>query len=139
MRLPDDDEIYDVDATYLGPPGRYIGRFRHKTLIIWPVLFLIGLAMLQRLGGRVSLLTVGLTVIVVSWLTTWIADHTNAERPVKVLAAVLWHETGATRPALRTKRSRRPHVRLRTVAGKAGRPADPPALLRGRRRLRDYA
>lgn len=46
MRLPDDDEIYDVDQTYLGPPGYYIGRLRYRMIAVTPVAVLVGLAFL---------------------------------------------------------------------------------------------
>lgn len=38
MRLPDDDELYEVDQTYLGPPRRYIGEMRYRTIFLFLVI-----------------------------------------------------------------------------------------------------
>ncbi len=97
MRLPDDDEIYDVDQTYLGPPGRYIGRLRYRALAIGPLMILLGLAFLQRTGIGFNLLTVAITVMVAIRLTQWIVDKTNQERPFKVIVQVAAHEVTARR------------------------------------------
>ena len=40
MQVRTDDEIYDVDSSYLGPPGHYLGRVRYKTLLIFPAIYL---------------------------------------------------------------------------------------------------
>lgn len=110
MRLPDDDEIYDVDQTYLGPPGRYIGRFRFRALAIGPVVIVLGLAFLMRTGIGFSLLSVGVTVLVSLRLTQWIVDKTNQERPIPVLLKVVGHELTARRAATKGWRTRAPRA-----------------------------
>ena len=110
MLLPDDDEIYDVDQTYLGPPGRYIGRFRYRMLALAPVVLLIGLAFLWRTGIGFSLLSVALTVMVGLRLTQWVVDKTSQERPIPVLVSMFWHELGARRAPTKGYRTRAPRV-----------------------------
>jgi hypothetical protein len=108
MNLPDDDELYDVDQTYLGPPGRYIARIRYRALMIGPLLFLLGMATLAQTGLGYSVLTVGLLVIVSVRLTNEIVDRTSAERPLPVLFKIFGHELSARRPQLKGLRARAP-------------------------------
>lgn len=107
MKLPDDDEIYDVDQTYLGPPGRYVGRLRYRALAIGPLLIMLGLAFLVRTGIGFSLLSVALTVLVSIRLAQWIVDNTSQERPVSVLTVTMAHELTARRIPTRRLATRR--------------------------------
>lgn len=97
MRLPDDDELYEVDQTYLGPPGRYIGVMRHKTifaaLIVLPLCFVI----IRRLGIPLTLMSVGLTLIGGVGLAMVISDHTSSERTIASLMTSMWHDLAARR------------------------------------------
>ena len=110
MRLPDDDEIYDVDQTYLGPPGYFVGRFRYRSLFLAPGLFLVGLVLVARTVGY-SVLSVGLLAVVVAWLTKKIVDWTSSERPLGVVAAVAVHEVNARRAERSTVRVRGPSLK----------------------------
>lgn len=135
MRLPDDDEIYDVDQTYLGPPGRYIGRFRYRAILIGPVVFLIGLVAVNQSGVGYSLLSIGLLAIGTGWLTGWIVDHTSQERPVGVLIQTMAHELTARRALTKGSRSRPTRAfqaRTTEISAVHERPS-------GRRRWRSYA
>ena len=135
MRLPDDDEIYDVDQTYLGPPGRYIGRLRYRAILIGPVIFLVGLVTINQSGIGYSLLSVGLLSMGTAWLTGWLVDHTSQERPVGVLVQTMAHELTARRAVTKGRRSRPTRAfRARTTQIAASHPLPP-----GRRRWRTYA
>ena len=52
MRLHDDDELYQVDQTYLGPPGRYIAPMRHKAIFAWLILGPLTFVTVRRSGCR---------------------------------------------------------------------------------------
>jgi len=136
MRLPDDDEIYDVDQTYLGPPGRYIGRFRYRAILVGPVVFLLGLVTINQSGIGYSLLSVGLLTIGTAWLTGWIVDHTSQERPVGVLIQTMAHELTARRAVTKGHRTR-PTRAFRARTTEIGSTHDLPAGRR--RRWRSYA
>lgn len=106
MLLQDDDEIYDVDGTYLGPPGKYIGRLRYRMLAVCPLMILLGLAFLMRTGIGFNLFSVAITVMVAIRLTQWIVDKTDQERPIGVLVKVFKHEVSARRAPTTGSRSR---------------------------------
>lgn len=102
MRLPDDDEIYDVDQTYLGPEGHYIGRFRYRALLIYPLMVLLGMGVLVYSGIGVGinglpLLATGALFMGAKKLTDWILERTTAERPLSVLLTAFRHEVSARR------------------------------------------
>ena len=97
MRLVDDDEVYEIDSSYLGPPGRYIGVMKHKVIFLWLIIGpLVGVTM-RRLGVEFSLLTVGAALIAVTGVVLWLADRITYERPVGSLVGLLRHEVTAPR------------------------------------------
>lgn len=108
MRLPDDDEIYQVDETYLGPPGRYIAPMRQKAIFAWIIIGPFLAVVLMKLGMPWTLLTVGLFVIGVTWLAMWIADHTTPERSFGSLLATFKNEVSAKRETRKQYRAAGP-------------------------------
>lgn len=64
MQVRTDDEIYEVDSSYLGPPGYYIGRIRYKTILLFPSIFLPVLVVLYSAGVPMSLLVIGGSLII---------------------------------------------------------------------------
>lgn len=113
MRLPDDDELYRVDQTYLGPPGRELIPTRYKTIgafiVICPFVFVV----LRRVGVPMTLLTVGLTLLLVIRAAQWFADHATYERPVTSLFVTAWHELSGPRPQKETDTSTAEHYSAR--------------------------
>lgn len=92
MTLPDDDELYEVDQTYLGPPRRYIAPMRHKAIFAWLVVGPLAFVTVDKLGVPFSLLTVGLVLLLTVWLAMTIADHATPERPVTSFFVAFWHD-----------------------------------------------
>lgn len=99
MRLPDDDELYEVDQTYLGPPRRYIGEMRYKTIFVFLVIALPSLALLRRIGMPITLLSVGLWLLGIIWISQKAADYISSEVSVAAWIQTFVHELTAPRPA----------------------------------------
>ena len=59
MLLPVDDELYEVDQTYLGPPRRYFAPMRHKAIFAWLVIGPLTFVVTDKLGLPFMVLTVG--------------------------------------------------------------------------------
>lgn len=97
MRLVDDDELYEVDQTYLGPPGRYIGTFRFKAIAAWLALGPLTFVVMRQTGVPMNLLTVGLTLMGISVASGAIADAATPERPVTSLVATFMNDLKARR------------------------------------------
>lgn len=97
MRLPDDDEVYAVDQTYLGPPGRYIAAMRHKAIFAWLVIAPLLLVILRRLDVPITLLTGGLAFLFTLWASMKVADHTSEEVPVSAAFQAFWNDLNTRR------------------------------------------
>lgn len=108
MRLHDDDELYQVDQTYLGPPGRYIAPMRHKAIFAWLIIGPLTFVTARRLGLPMTFLTVGLLLVGTVWAAMSIADHTSTERSVGSLVGTLWRDLTARRPPTRSRHARLP-------------------------------
>ena len=99
MRLPDDDELYEVDQTYLGPPRRYIAPMRHKAIFAWLVIGPLTFVVTHKLGLPFTVLTVGLLLLGTIWAAMSLADHASPERPVSTLFTTFWHDLTTPRRA----------------------------------------
>jgi hypothetical protein len=97
MRLPDDDELYMVDQTYLGPPGRYIAAMRHKAIFAALIIGPISMVLLRRVGMPLTLLTVALWFLATIWAAMKVADHLSAETSAADLFKTMKHELTAPR------------------------------------------
>ena len=97
MRLPDDDELYEVDQTYLGPPGRYIAPMRHKAIFAWLGIAPLAFVIARQLGMQFGLLSVGLLLIATVWAAMVLADHATPERPIGAIASAFWNDLRAPR------------------------------------------
>ncbi|MGB8382841.1 MAG: hypothetical protein WCG47_16610 [Dermatophilaceae bacterium] len=117
MRLDDDDELYEVDQTYLGPPGRYIAPMRHKAIFAWLVIGPLTFVVARRLGVPMTVLTVGLLFLGTVWAAMTVADHATGERSVAALLGMFWHELTAHRRPTRPDRARVPAVASRSRRG----------------------
>jgi len=105
MRLPDDDELYEVDQTYLGPPGRYIAPMRHKAIFAWLGIAPLAFVIARQAGMEFGLLSVGLLLIATVWAAMVLADHATPERPIGAIAASFWNDLRAPRPDHRVRRA----------------------------------
>ncbi|MEI7055962.1 hypothetical protein WBG06_09120 [Nocardioides sp. CCNWLW239] len=92
MRLPDDDELYEVDQTYLGPPRRYIGEMRYRTIFLFLVIAPVTLVLLRKLGMPVTLLSMGLWLLGASFLSMKASDYISAESSAGAWLMTFWHE-----------------------------------------------
>lgn len=101
MRLPDDDDIYDIDQDYLGPPGKYIGRFNYRTIAVFPAVFFVELVVMNMAGVGFGIFKILWALLIASYLTGQVVDRTTYERPLKSLFVTWWHELTATRPTTR--------------------------------------
>lgn len=122
MRLDDDDEVYLIDQSYLGPPGRYIGVMRYKVILLWLLIGPVVFVMLRRAGVPMTLLSVGLSVLLIHELVGWLADRITSERSFLATASVFWHEV--TAPRGEGSRASAAGGDLRVVGRPRGRRAD---------------
>ena len=107
MRLPVDDEIYNVNAVWLGPPNKTLPfRARYVAYAVGALVFVLLQIIERRLGIGLGFFTLAYTLLVTVGLTRLILNVVDADRPPSSVLAGFAHEIGAPR------QSRRPTVGL---------------------------
>lgn len=97
MLLGDDDEIQKVDSTYLGPPGKYVGRIRYRSAGFFMILTPVLLFVVDKIVG-LGPWPVIWTVIGSIWLAGWLADNLTTNRPITGSMRMGTGEIGTPRP-----------------------------------------
>lgn len=81
MFLGDDDEVQKVDSTYLGPPGKYLGRIRYRVAGLFVLILPVTLFLADKLIGM-GFWIVLWSLIGSMMLAGWIADNVTTNRPI---------------------------------------------------------
>lgn len=126
MRLPVDDEIYNVNAVWLGPPNKTLPfRARYVAYAVGALVFVLIQIIERRLGIGLGFFTLAYSLLATVGLTRLILSVVDADRPLGSVLAGFAHEVGAprenTKPVTGTIRP----ARVRAV---------PPRLSRAQRR-----
>ena len=102
MRLPVDDEIYNVNAVWLGPPDKTLPfRARYVAYAVGALVFVLLQIIERRLGIGVGFFTLAYSLLATIGLTRLILKVVDADRPLGSVLAGFAHEVGA--PRERTK------------------------------------
>jgi len=98
MRLPVDDEIYQVNSVWLGPRGTTLPwRARYGAYAVGATIFLLILWAERRLGVPVGLWTLAYDLVGTIGATRALMRSVDHDRPVRVMLAVFAHELSAPR------------------------------------------
>jgi hypothetical protein len=99
MQVRTDDEVYRVDAVWLGPPGvRFFGRLRYVSWGIGVLTFLAMFLVLRLLGMGIGMHLLLTDLIVTATVTRLVGRYITYDRPFRAVAAMFLAE-------LRTPRS----------------------------------
>ena len=98
MRLPVDDEIYNVNAVWLGPPNKTLPfRARYVAYAVGALVFVLLQVIERRLGIGLGFFSLAYTLLVTVGLTRLILNVVDADRPLGSVIAGFAHEVGAPR------------------------------------------
>lgn len=98
MRIRTDDEVYRVDAVWLGPPkATFPWRVRYVGWGVGTVMFLVVLGMERQLGIGFGFFSTAWAVIITVVLTRLVCSRINHERPLTSVAAMWVRELTAPR------------------------------------------
>ena len=116
MRLPVDDEIYNVNSVWLGPPNRTLPfRARYVAYAVGAVVFVLLQMMERRLGIGLGFFSLAYSLLATVGLTRLILSVVNPDRPLAAVLGAFVHEVSAPRDDLReTTHTVRP-ARVRAV------------------------
>ena len=90
MRIRTDDEVYRVDAVWLGPPrATFPWRARYVSWGIGTVMFFVVLGVERQLGIGFSFFSTGWGLVITILLTKLIGSRISHERPLTAVA-LMW-------------------------------------------------
>lgn len=98
MRLPVDDEIYNVNAVWLGPPGKTLPwRARYVAYAVALVVFVLLQLLERRLGIGLGFFSLAYSVLATVTMTRLILGVVDHDRPLGSVLTAFVHEVGAAR------------------------------------------
>lgn len=98
MRLPVDDEIYNVNAVWLGPPGKTLPwRARYVAYAVGLVVFVLLQVIERRLGIGLGFFSLAYSLLATVGLTRLILNVVDHDRPLGSVLTAFAHEVGAPR------------------------------------------
>lgn len=109
MILRTDDDLYDVDQRWLGPPGRELPWHARYPAYGWGVVIYLTLMLLERnlLGIPLGFWMLVYSLVLTAFLTTRVMRRVTVERRVGQVITGWGQELRSPRPADRTRRGRR--------------------------------
>jgi hypothetical protein len=101
LRIRTDDDVYRVDAVWLGPPrATFPWRARYVAWGVGTVIFLVVLGIERQIGIGFSFFSTGWGLVITVLLTRLIGSRIGHERPLTAVAQMWLHEL--TTPRKRT-------------------------------------
>ncbi len=98
MRLPVDDEIYQVNGVWLGPPGKTLPwRARYVAYAVGVAIFVVLQVVERRLGIGLGFFSLAYSVLITVGLTRLVLTVVDHDRPVTSVVAAFSHEVSAPR------------------------------------------
>lgn len=98
MRIRTDDDVYRVDAVWLGPPqATFPWRARYVAWGVGMVTFLVVLGLERQLGIGFSFFSTGWGLLITILLTRLVGSRITHERPLTAVAAMWVRELTAPR------------------------------------------
>ncbi|MGI8799377.1 MAG: hypothetical protein ACR2GE_08835 [Pseudonocardia sp.] len=118
-----DDEVYRVDAVWLGPPrATFPWRARYVSYGIGLVIMVAVMFLQRRVGIDLNFFSVAWALVLTVLLTKFIGKRINYDRPAEQVLTLFSHEVKG--PRRRTQRRGGPvhlgHVKVRPTPGAAG-------------------
>lgn len=122
MRLPVDDEIYNVNAVWLGPPNKTLPfRARYVAYAVGALVFMILQVIERRLGIGLGFFTLAYSLLATVGLTRLILSVVDADRPLSSVLVGFANEVGAPRESTKPRASIIRPARVRAVPARLSR------------------
>ena len=122
MRLPVDDEIYNVNAVWLGPPNKTLPfRARYVAYAVGALVFVVLQVIERKLGIGLGFFTLAYSLLATVGLTRLILSVVDADRPLSSVLAGFAHEVGAPRESTKPRAATIRPARVRAVPARLSR------------------
>jgi hypothetical protein len=100
LRIRTDDDIYRVDAVWLGPPrATFPWRATYASYLVGFLIFLFVLFVQRRIGIAFDILPTAWALVITVFLTRVISRKVNYEKGVVHLFQHFWYEVTGPRAA----------------------------------------
>jgi hypothetical protein len=134
LRIRTDDDVYRVDAVWLGPPrATFPWRARYVAWGVGTVLFLVVLGIERQLGIGFSFFSTGWGLLITIFLTRLIGSRIGHERPLTAVVLMWLRELTAPRKQTAVRGGAASAARIRVERDRP-RPGQRPARSWGRGR-----
>jgi hypothetical protein len=134
LRIRTDDDVYRVDAVWLGPPrATFPWRARYVAWGVGTVLFLVVLGIERQLGIGFSFFSTGWGLLITIFLTRLIGSRIGHERPLTAVMLMWLRELTAPRKQTAVRGGAASAARIRVERDRP-RPGQRPARRWGRGR-----
>jgi hypothetical protein len=134
LRIRTDDDVYRVDAVWLGPPkATFPWRARYVAWGVGTVMFLVVLGVERQLGIGFGFFSTGWGLLITILLTRLVGSRISHERPLTAVALMWLRELTAPRRRTATQGGASSAARIRV---QRDRPRPVPRPDRGSRRGR---
>lgn len=116
MRLPVDDEIYNVNSVWLGPPGRTLPfRARYAAYAFGAVVFVVLQVIERQVGIELGFFVLAYSLLATVGITRGILTLVDHDRSVTAAVRTIANEIGAPRPATTVRHTTYRPARVRAV------------------------
>jgi hypothetical protein len=134
LQIRTDDEIYRVDAVWLGPPkATFPWRARYVAWGVGTVMFLVVLTVERQMGIHFGFFSTGWGLLITILLTRLIGSRISHERPLTAVAAMWVRELTAPRKVTAVRTGAASAARIRVECDRP-RPGQRPSRRWARRR-----
>jgi hypothetical protein len=134
LRIRTDDDVYRVDAVWLGPPrATFPWRARYVAWGVGTVMFLVVLGIERQLGIGFSFFSTGWGLLITIFLTRLIGSRIGHERPLTAVMLMWLRELTAPRKQTAVRGGAASAARIRVERDRP-RPGQRPARRWGRGR-----
>ncbi|MDN5857652.1 MAG: hypothetical protein L0H84_03430 [Pseudonocardia sp.] len=116
MHVRTDDEIYRVDAVWLGPPrATFPWRARYVSYGVGLLVMIVIMFVQRRLGIGLDFFSVAWSLLLTVAITRYLSTRIDYERPLGQVFTLFWHEVTGPRGRTATAGGavRSGHVRVR--------------------------
>ena len=114
MRIRTDDDVYRVDAVWLGPPkATFPWRARYVAWGVGTVMFLVTLGVERQLGIGFGFFSTGWGLLITIALTRLIGSRISHERPLTAVSLMWLRELTAPRKRTATQGGASSAARIR--------------------------
>ena len=135
VQVRTDDEVYRVDAVWLGPPkATFPWRARYSAYGVGLLVMIVVMFIQRRLGIDLGFFSIAWALLITVLITRFVSRRINDERPLLEWLTLFSHELRGPRARARTVGGALTtgHVRVRRDRPRAIGPAPAVALPRGR-------